>query len=547
MNPRNTGLLLLVAAALGAGVYFYEIRGESARTQAEQEAKRLFPGLESEAIDSIELTTSDASAVRLERVGSAWKLVRPLEFPADEFAVDGIASALADAKSESRLEHPQPPEVYGLADAAGDSRFTAAGKSYSLRVGKKAPVGSKSYAQVGGSSEIHTIATFAVNALSRPLADLRDKRVARFDPEAVRRIALRWPGEGVVLARAAEGGEWQLEEPLRGAADPGAVDDLLSDLRFLRSEGFVDEPPPDTKSGLDAPDLVIELSGGAASAPAASGGEAKAADAAPPATGGEPFSLRVAIGRPQADDTRLVRGAERSLYKVPAGRIEDFPRRVTAYRFRTLSDFDAQDATRIELAFQPRAANRSIEAVEVRATRSDDRWSSEPERMDPAKIEAMLRALGKLQAREILADSAGPAELASLGLEPPIARLRVFGRPRPNDAADAAAEKSEAKDAEVALADVWIGTPKPGGGIVARRADRETLFELSPELASSLPIDLASFRKSFLAPEPAPEPPAAAEGQDGAAGAPTDGAAGAVEAAPPGAPAEPDAEPESNP
>ena len=31
MNPRTTGILLLVTAALGAFVYFYEIGGEEQR------------------------------------------------------------------------------------------------------------------------------------------------------------------------------------------------------------------------------------------------------------------------------------------------------------------------------------------------------------------------------------------------------------------------------------------------------------------------------------------------------------------------------------
>ncbi len=532
MNPRNTALLFLVAAALGAAAYFYEIRGESARTRAEDEARRLFPGLESESIDWIEFTTSDGTAVRLEKSGANWKLAQPLEFPADEFAIDGIASALADAKSESKLENPQAPEVYGLEDAARDVRFGAAGTSYGLRVGDKAPVGSRSYAQVGGSSDVHTIATFAVNALSRPLSDLRDKRVARFDPDAVRRIALRWAGEGVVLTRAGSGAAWQLEEPLRGPADPGAVDDLLSDLRYLRADGFVDEPPPDASTGLDAPDLVIELAGGGApeageGRPAGEEPPAAAGDAPPAAPPGEPpFSLRVALGRPQPDDTRLVRGAERSLYRIPAGRIDDFPRRVSAYRFRTLSDFDALDATRVELRFQPRAEDRSVEAVEIRASKQDGVWSSEPERMDPVKLDGMLRALAKLQAREILADSAGPEELARLGLEPPVTRVKVFGRPRAEAGADPEAEGAAAAQAEAPLAEVQLGIARSGGGVVARRADRATLFELSPEFASAVPIDLGAFRKSFLAPEPAP-------------GAPADGAAAAVPGA---APAETDAE-----
>jgi hypothetical protein len=510
VNPRNTLLLFLVAAGLGALAYFYEIEGATARKSAEDEAKRLFPGIESSAIDSLEFTTSDGKAVRVERRAGAWKLTQPLEFPADEFAVDGIASALADVKSESKLEKPQPPEVYGLADASRDARFAVGDKNFSLRIGKAAPVGSKSYASTGASGDVHTIATFAANALQRKLDDLRDKRVARFDPEAVQRIVLRWAGEGVVLARADSKSEWRLEEPLRGEADPGAVDDLLSDLRFLRSEGFVDEAPSDQQAGLATPDLTIEISGGAAGDAAESGPAAsKTIDGETLPLANAPFSLQVAFGAKQSDDYRLVRGAEHSLYKVPAGRIDDFPRSVNAYRFRTLSDFDSLDATRVELRFQPRAENRSVDAVEIEATRGEATWTSEPEAMDPGKLDAMLRALAKLSAREILADSAGPEELANLGLEPPLARIRVFGTKR------APGGEEEKGGEESSFAEVLLGHPRPGGGIVAKRADRDTIFELEPALASQIPIDLENYRKSFLAPPPAP--PAAAEAKPDAA------------------------------
>ena len=119
MNPRNTGILLLLTAAVGAFVYFYEIRGEEARTQAEADAKRLFPGIEAEAIDSIELTTSDGVEARIERSqgnggDAGWDLVTPLAFPADSFPADALASSLSGLASERKLDDPQPPEVYGL-------------------------------------------------------------------------------------------------------------------------------------------------------------------------------------------------------------------------------------------------------------------------------------------------------------------------------------------------------------------------------------------------------------------------------------------------
>ena len=50
MNPRSTGILFVAAAAIAAFLYFYEIGGEQERADAEEAEKRLFAGLEQEAI-----------------------------------------------------------------------------------------------------------------------------------------------------------------------------------------------------------------------------------------------------------------------------------------------------------------------------------------------------------------------------------------------------------------------------------------------------------------------------------------------------------------
>ena len=116
MNPRTTGILFLIVAALGAFVYFYEIRGEEGRLEAEARQKRLFPDVEAEAVEWLALTTSDGRPVRAERREKGWQIVEPLVFPGDEFALDGMASALAQIASEAVYEDPQAPEVYGLDD-----------------------------------------------------------------------------------------------------------------------------------------------------------------------------------------------------------------------------------------------------------------------------------------------------------------------------------------------------------------------------------------------------------------------------------------------
>ncbi|UCE84637.1 MAG: DUF4340 domain-containing protein, partial [Deltaproteobacteria bacterium] len=212
MNPRTTGILLVIAAALGAFVYFYEIRGEGGRKAAEQAARRLFGDLEASAIDAIELSSEDGRGVRLERRGERWRIARPIDVRADAFEADGLATALAELESEQVLEDPQPPDVYGLGESARVVRFEVEGVARDLRLGNATPVGSNTYASTGDAARVYVVPTFRANRFERSLDELRDERVLPFDRDAVERIEVSWPGaEAVVLER--RDAEWQLVSP----------------------------------------------------------------------------------------------------------------------------------------------------------------------------------------------------------------------------------------------------------------------------------------------------------------------------------------------
>ncbi len=126
MNPKTTAALFAIAAALAAFVYYCEPEREQARVEAEAAEKRLFPDVEQGEIASISLRASDAPEIRLERRDGRWRIVAPIEFAADTFAADGVASAITQLMSESAIEDPRPLDVYGLTAEGSEVRFSAA-------------------------------------------------------------------------------------------------------------------------------------------------------------------------------------------------------------------------------------------------------------------------------------------------------------------------------------------------------------------------------------------------------------------------------------
>jgi hypothetical protein len=532
VQPRTTAILFVVAAALAAFVWFYEIRGEEGRREAEARQKRLFADVEAGDVDWIRLHTSDGRDVKIVRRDGAWQLVEPIEFPGDDFAVDAIASALAEISSEAVYEDPQQASVYGLDDASHEVRFGVGDREFALRTGDATPLGSNSYASVVGEKPVYTVPTFRVNALRKKLDDLRDKRILDFDTASVTRLTASWPGGRVVLAR--QDGAWRLEAPLEGEADAETVDDLLSDLSFLRAASFADEPPPDSETGLDQPAFRVELE-------LAAGGAAKAGEAAAPdagaatgeaaaqeesaaageagreheATEGAGRQLGFALGGAEVDGQRYVRAGRPTLFLVPAARLGDFPRKLGAYRFKQLARFGSLEAKRVELVF-PTESGGASEAVTVRATRDGGEWSSEPEKLDPTKLRRMVDELSRLEAQDVLAEEMGAEELRALGLDPPELTVRVYG-----DGGEEGGEKL--------LADVRIGALQGSDGIPAQRADRPTVFELDHALSEHVPVSLEALRNRFLAED---EAPAGADAAGAGAEPPAPDAAPPVEDSP---------------
>jgi hypothetical protein len=476
MNPRNTGILFVLLAALGAFVWFYEIGGEAGRQDAEAAARRLFPGVESGAVEQIELTTSDGQRARLERRESEWRLAAPLAAPADGFAADAIASALAQLASEAVYEAPQPLAVYGLADESRDLRFQAGGAPHGLRLGKPTPIGGNRYALVVGQTRVYTVAGAAVGALAKALDDLREKRMLRFDTSAVQRATVRWPGGHVALVRDdleddQEDAQtsWKLEEPLAGPADSATVEGLLNDLSFLRANGFVDAATKQQQAALAAPELEIELT------------------LEPEAEGQQGRRLALAIGaRENQDGDRLARTDGPGLLRIPSERLQDFPRDVSDYRFRELARFDPDEAERLEIVFQPPDGP----AVTITALRDEKGWSSAPEAVAPEKLATAIDELSRLRATRILADAMGEAELRQLGLAPPGARYTVSGKAG-------------------SLAQVDLGIVRGSDGVIAQAAGADAVYLLAPTLADALPVSLEALRSRFLEkvePEAEPQP-----------------------------------------
>ena len=181
MQPRNAAILFVLAAALGAFVYLYEIQGGADRDAAESAGRRMFPEIQAEAIAFLAFRTRDDQAFEAVRESGGWVLQSPLVFDGDAVNLDAMANALANLKTEEQIEAAAKPEIYGLGDAARWVRFRGGSDTFGLGIGADTPVGGQVYVAREGRDAVYTVPSFRVSSFDRDLSDLRDKRVFDFD------------------------------------------------------------------------------------------------------------------------------------------------------------------------------------------------------------------------------------------------------------------------------------------------------------------------------------------------------------------------------
>lgn len=467
MQPRHTVVLALIAVLLGGFIYFYEIRGGELREAAEAKTRRLVPALDVARVDRVEISLDDGRSASLERRGDAWWIVEPIEFPASASRVEALLDAAVALEREGRVDPGGDFEGFAVGDGSRLVVLSQAGERTELRLGRDTPVGANRYVRVDLEDTLDLVAAYRLSPLEPSLDDLRDRRVLPFETAAIERLTLRWPsgqaGETIEVAAERRDGAWRLTHPVEGPADGAVLDGLLSDLAYLRAEGFAADG---VRAAFDRPAFSAVLEG----------------------AGPDGVRLEIVAAEPESEDapTTRVRGRDGRVFEVAAERVAAWPRRVSAYRDRTLSRFDVAAARSFEMVFQagPQAAADAA-PVHIQGELVGGGWVTTPEPMAPDRAAALVELLSQLDADDIVADSIDEAGQAALGLRPPRVRLRVWG-----DGASGASAPL--------LADVAVGRLRPGLGLYAQRTGEEMVLLIDDALISEIPPDIEAFRAVFL-------------------------------------------------
>jgi hypothetical protein len=237
---------------------------------------------------------------------------------------------------------------------------------------------------------------------SKELEQRKGRVLTSFVRERVDRLELQRAGKSVVLERkpSEDGafGSWKLIEPLHGAADQDAVDQVLGELEWLSARrSFEKLSPADEKTfGLSAPRYRVTYR-----------------------VGGVKHMLQVGNADVHAQGVYVRTDEKSAAFVVPKTLTEALDHTVGHFRAKEfLGDIVVAWARSVELQHKDR---------KVTLTRDADRWwfDGTPRSFaDPKRIDALLVAFDDLKAARYLEE--GPVlSAAKLSLAQPDAVVRV--------------------------------------------------------------------------------------------------------------------------
>lgn len=394
MRFRTTFVLLLILAGLGAYLYWLELP----RQQKEAEAKKLF-SIKPEDIVEVRLRFEDRN-ILLRKSGDVWRVIEPLDAPADEITVKNLLNTIAECEVKRELDNATDLKQFGLDPPFVTLELKLKDRELpAVAVGKNTPVGFSAYLQRLDDKKVRLTTSAFRAGLDKQVKDLRDKAILNFTDDDVQRFSLVRTDGTISLSR--KDGQWVIEQPGNYPADGPTVRSFLSTLRTMRALDFPDDKPTNLSPyGLDQPRLRIVLF----------------------------------LGKDQAEKHVLIGGEnpekKTEIYVQTSGLPTVYTVSDWVWRDlnKTLTDF----RDKLILAYEP----DQVRIVEVKRSDSSsfrlvakdkDQWAVEGVEGKPATsiIRQWLQDVHDLRGYEIAADE--PQDLTPYGLGEPMLTLHLFG------------------------------------------------------------------------------------------------------------------------
>lgn len=389
---RKTVILVILAIALGAYVYFYEIRGGEKRDKEKEISEKLF-SMEKDSIQVIKIFSPQGD-FHFIRTPDGWQLEQPVKTQADESPINSLLSTLSNSKKErSFIIAEADKNQYGLGRWATRLYFESKdGTADSVRIGEKTNIGANIYVS-NIDTVVHLVSQSLKTNAEKSLFDWRDKKPIHFKKDEVREFTLSNPQGSFTFIK--DGSEWNLIKPIETNAEKSSVDAVLNKLDFNRIKSVLAEESSNLSGfGLDNPAYAIDLSLGA-----------------------EKAKTRVIFSEVKDNVSNGKDSARPIVYTVDSTFIQPFKKDLFGFRDKKIIEFENDDITRLNLSHN----NQVMTFVKD----TSDNWTlNTGEKAKQWKINSLLSTIRNLKAEKFVEEN--PRFFMNYGLVNPESRIELF-------------------------------------------------------------------------------------------------------------------------
>ena len=221
-----------------------------------------------EEVKKLEVRGPDRDIV-LNKADTGWTLEKPTRAKADETEVKTFLSNLRSLRAQDFIEEPalglkefglDPPQMsINITNSDNSQKTVLIGGEKTDDKGTK----SRYVKRADLEKPLFLAGEWVWRDLDKNVADFRDKTVAQFTVEQVKKVEVkRRDGEGFTLTRGADN-KWNIDKTQEGTLREPALSQFVDELRQLRGFEIAAENPTDLGAyGLDAPVVSATISDG---------------------------------------------------------------------------------------------------------------------------------------------------------------------------------------------------------------------------------------------------------------------------------------------
>ncbi len=252
---KSTGIVFLLAAAIAAYVYFYDLKhtkpsdasGDSDSSVPTGDAStNSKPVYSLTAPDITNLTIErGAFTASFEQRADGWCMTQPVATRAEQSVLGAIAGQLGSVRVDRTLTVAQDRmAAYGLTNPAVTLEFKLKnGTQHKLQLGAKDFSGLSVYADVDGSKDVSLLSDTILTSSDKPVDDFRDQSVLELDSNSVTSFEIK--NESGTIAAKNSDGAWKIEKPRAVGADAGSISSVLGSIGTARIVSFASNTSDD--------------------------------------------------------------------------------------------------------------------------------------------------------------------------------------------------------------------------------------------------------------------------------------------------------------